>query len=230
MDTVTFGTKNSYTDFGLILSSKDIGFPQAKTKTIEIPGANGVIDLTDCLTKDIKYENRTLSFTFAVIDRPERWAAKLSEIANYLHGKKMKIFMDWDKNYYYEGRCSVNQFKSNKRTGSLVVDCDCDPYKYEENLASEPWIWDTFCFLDGIIYNNNIAVNGTKTVTLVNRRKVVTPTFKCTAPMTVVFDGVTYNLPKGQATISDIRLHSGENTITFQGVGTVQVDYERGSL
>ena len=59
-NTVTFGTKNSYTDFGLILTSKEIGLPEPKTEIVEIAGANGVIDLTEALTDDIKYNQRQL--------------------------------------------------------------------------------------------------------------------------------------------------------------------------
>ena len=230
MDTVTFGTKNSYTDFGLILSSKEITLPKAKTNTVEVPGKDGVIDLTEVLTDDVKYENRKLSFTFTVIDHFNGWAARLSEVTNYLHGRKLRIYMDWDRNYYYEGRCSVNNFKSNKRTGKIVIDVDADPYKIEKNSISDPWVWDTFSFIDGVIHTSRYTITGSATVILINRRKVVSPTFTCSAAMTVTFEGVTYSLPSGTSTVLDIRLQEGENTITFTGTGTVQIDYKGGSL
>lgn len=230
MDGVAFGTKHSYRDFGLILSSKTISLPKAKTKTVEVPGADGVIDLTEALIDDIKYQNRSLQFTFTVIDPMASWAAVLSAVTNYLHGRKMRIYMDWDRNYYYEGRCSVNQFKSNKRTSTIVIDCDCDPYKIEKNSASDPWIWDTFSFVDGIIYLNKATVSGSASVNLINRRKIVSPTFTCSAAMTVTFKDVTYSLPKGTTTVLDIRLQEGDNTVVFNGNGTVQIDYKGGSL
>lgn len=230
MNGVTFGTKHSYNDFGLVLSSKEISLPAAKLKTVEVPGADGVIDLTDVLVDDVKYENRTLSFTFTVIDPLASWAAVLSEVTNYLHGRKFQIVMDWDRNYYYEGRCTVNQFKTNKRTATIVIDCDCEPYKVERYSSSEPWIWDTFSFVDGIIYINKVTIEGSLSVTLINRRKVVSPTFTCSAPMTVTFNGVRYNLPVGTTTVLDIRLQEGENTVSFTGNGTVTIDYKGGSL
>ncbi len=230
MNGVTFGTKHSYNDFGLILTSKTISLPKPKTKTVEVPGADGVIDLTECLTDDVKYQNRSLQFTFTVIDPMASWAAVLSEVTNFLHGRKLRIYMDWDKNFYYEGRCNVNSFKSNKRTATIVVDCDCDPYKIEKNSTSSPWLWDEFSFVDGIIYTNKVTVSGTTSATLINRRKVVSPTFTCSAAMTVTFEGVTYTLPVGTTTVLDIRLQEGENIVTFKGTGTVQIDYKGGSL
>lgn len=230
MHTVTFGTKNSYEDFGLILTSKDIGLPDPKTEEVEMVGADGVIDLTEVLTDDIKYKRRKLTFTFTVIDAMNSWSSVLSQVTNYLHGKKLRVLLDWDKNYYYEGRCKVNQFKTNKRLATIVIDADVDPYKLEVNSTSSPWIWDTFSFIDGIIYLNTVTVSGSKTVNLLNRRKIVSPTFTTTATMSVVHNGVTYSLPKGTTTVLGIRLTEGDNFVTFKGTGTVTIDYKGGSL
>lgn len=101
---------------------------------------------------------------------------------------------------------SVNNFKSNKRLATIVIDCDCDPYKVEKNSTSDPWLWDEFSFVDGIIYTNKVTVSGSATATLINRRKVVSPTFTCSAAMTVTFESVTYSLPVGTTTVLDIRL------------------------
>lgn len=230
MNTVTFGTKNSYRDFGLILTSKDIGLPEPKTETVDLTGANGVIDLTEVLTDDIKYKQRKLQFTFTVIDPINAWSVTLSEVTNYVHGRRLRILLDWDKNYYYEGRCKVNQFKTNKRLATIVVDAEVDPYKLEVNSSSTPWIWDTFSFIDGIIYLNTVTVSGSATVNLLNRRKIVSPTFTTTANMKVNYNGVTYDLPKGTTTVLGIRLQEGDNFVTFTGNGTITIDYKGGSL
>lgn len=230
MNTVNFGTKNSYEDFGLILTSKDIGLPDPKTEEVDVIGADGVIDLTEVLTDDVKYKKRKLSFTFTVIDSMSAWSTILSNVTNYLHGKKIRILLNWDKNYYYEGRCTVNQFKTNKRTATIVVDASVDPYKMEVNSSSSPWLWDTFSFIDGIIYINSVDVSGSRTVNLINRRKIVSPTFTTTANMTVSHNGKVYDLPKGTTTVLGIRLMEGDNFVTFSGKGTVTIDYKGGSL
>lgn len=230
MQTVTFGTKNSYKDFGLILTSKDIGLPEPKMEKVDVPGADGVIDLTEVLTDDVKYKQRKLQFTFSVIDPINVWSTTLSKVTNYLHGRKLKILLDWDKNFYYEGRCKVNQFKTNKRLATIAVDAEVDPYKLEVNGAGQPWFWDTFSFIDGIIYLNKAEVSGTTTVNLINRRKIVSPKFTTTANMTVTFDDATYDLPKGTTTVLGIRLKKGDNHVTFKGNGTVTIEYKGGSL
>lgn len=230
MKGVTFGTKHSYKDFGLILTSKTVNLPDLKTETQDVPGMDGELDLTDAITDDVKFKNRKLSFTFTVIDPVKQFFIVLSEVTNFLHGKRLRVVMDDDKNFYYEGRCKVNQFKTDKRTATIIIDCDVEPFKTEINSAGEPWIWDTFSFVDGIIYMNEVKVSGSATINLINRRKIVSPTFTCTSAMTVSFNSSTYSIPKGTTTVLDIRLQEGDNYVTFMGTGTVTIQYKGGSL
>jgi len=46
MKGILFGTYHSYKDLHLILSEKEMGSPQVKTQTLDIPGGDGVLDFT----------------------------------------------------------------------------------------------------------------------------------------------------------------------------------------
>ncbi len=230
MQTVTFGTKNSYDDFGLILTDKDIGFPEPKLEKVDVIGADGVIDLSEVLNDDIKYKTRKLQFTFTVLKGNKYWASTVADIANYLHGKKLRIQMDFDPAYYYTGRCKINSFKTSKRLCTITIDAECEPYKLDINGNGEKWLWDTFSFQNGFIRVNAVTVNGSLQVNLQNQRKIVSPTFTCSTAMTVTFDGVTYNLPKGKTQVLGIRLQYGTNYVTFRGNGTVKIEYQGGAL
>lgn len=230
MQTVTFGTKNSYDDFGLILTDKDIGFPEPKLEKVDVIGADGVIDLSEVLNDDIKYKTRKLQFTFTVLKGNKYWASTVADIANYLHGKKLRIQMDFDPVYYYTGRCKINSFKTSKRLCTITIDAECEPYRLDINGNGEKWLWDTFSFQNGFIRVNAVTVNGSLQVNLQNQRKIVSPTFTCSTAMTVTFDGVTYNLPKGKTQVLGIRLQYGTNYVTFKGNGTVKIEYQGGAL
>lgn len=228
---VTIGDKHSYNDWGLILSSKTISPPVPKTNRVSVPLMDGTIDLTEILTEDIKYEDRTLSFTFSVIDKRNTWAEKISEIENYIHGKRLKIVCDDDPAFYYIGRVSVDNWNSDSRVGKLVVNCTVEPFKYDILSSSMDWEWDIFDFDQGIINETgDLIVDGTRTITLICRRKRMFPIFTASAEMTVKFDGVTYNLPAGSNKIYDIFLCEGKNELMFTGNGTVSIDYIGGSL
>ena len=230
MQTVTFGTKNSYDDFGLILTDKDIGFPEPKLEEVDVIGADGVIDLSEVLNDDIKYKTRKLQFTFTVLKGNKYWASTVADVANYLHGKKLRIQMDFDPAYYYTGRCKINSFKTSKRLCTITIDAECEPYRLDINGNGEKWLWDTFSFQNGFIRVNAVTVNGSLQVNLQNQRKIVSPTFTCSTAMTVTFDGVTYKLPKGKTQVLGIRLQYGTNYVTFKGNGTVKIEYQGGAL
>lgn len=49
MKGVTFGTYHSYDDFNLLLTSKEVAAPKVKTIEIDVPGADGALDLTEMM-------------------------------------------------------------------------------------------------------------------------------------------------------------------------------------
>lgn len=231
MNGVTIGEKHSYNDWGLILSEKVISPPAPKTSKVEVPMRDGSIDLTEALSDEIKFEDRLISLTFTVIDPIAEWSVKISEIKNYLHGKRMKIIFDDDLAFYYIGRVTVNKWTSNKNIGTLVVECVAEPYKYDLFTSAEDWEWDTFDFEQGIINETGqIAIDGSVTVSLVCRGKRMVPVFAASAPMTMLYEGATYNLLAASQKFYDIFLREGMNEFTFTGKGTVSIDYMGGSL
>ena len=231
MKTVTFGTKNSFDEFGLLLKSKSIGLPEPKTELVDIPYMDGMLDLTEALSPKIKYKNRTLELTFSTVRR-RSFLADLSKLAKYLHGKKLRVILSEDPGYYYMGRCTINPFKSNKGIGELVVNVDADPYKMETaGIAGEEWLWDPFSFVDGIIRTNRFVINGTRTVSVINQTMNVSPTFVVTGgALTVTWNNINYRLPVGTTTVEEIILEEGSNQLKFKGNGTVVVKYQGGIL
>lgn len=129
-----FNDKHTYRDWGLLMKSRPlISPPEPKTKLIEVPGSDIVIDLTERLTGAIHYKMRTIRFEFVVMADRERWAALHSEIMNYLHGKSVKIIMDDDSNYYYTGRVTVGDLDPEKKTAVLTMEAHVEPYKRERS-------------------------------------------------------------------------------------------------
>lgn len=231
MKGVKIGEKHSFNDFGLILSSKVISPPEPQLKKVSVPLRDGSIDLTESLTDDIKFNDRTITLTFSVVDPMSEWTAKISKIENYLHGKRLKVIFDDDPAFYYVGRVSVNQWSSQKNIGTIVIECTVEPFKYDLYSSAVDWEWDVFDFDEGIINElGQLIVNGSRTIKLICRRKRMFPSFIASAAMTVTFGGETYNLKAGEQKIYDIFFVEGENELTFTGDGTVSIDYIGGSL
>lgn len=131
MHGVTFGTKHSFRTWGLMLKNRPfISPPKPKTKLIQVPGSDTVIDLTESLTGgEVKYEQREIRCEFCVLGGRPNWSAIYSAILNEIHGKRLQIVMDDDPNYYYIGRVAVDQWESEEATATVVITAEVEPYK-----------------------------------------------------------------------------------------------------
>lgn len=240
MDGVTFGTKHSYRDWGLLLKSRPvISPPSPKTVYVDIPGSDGIIDLTESLTGDVKFDNRTITCEFVVLDARNRWSNIYSEIMDYLHGQRMKVRLDEDMAYYYEGRLQVNEWKSDKVTSTITIEGDVEPYKMEMFSSLEDWEWDSFSFETGVIRDyKNLSVEGSLRIDIPPTRKVVVPIIhvinkNADEAMTVRCGwGETYTLSEGENRILNIKISQKNqyNFLTFTGNGSVSIDYRGGRL
>lgn len=231
MNGVKFGDKHSYDDLGLILSSKEIGSPEAKIYEIDVPYRDGKIDVTEKTTGQVSYNNRHLKFTFSCIDPVNTWSSKYSQLLNLFNGKKMHVICDDDASFYYVARLKVNKWESDKTIGKIVIDGDAEPYKYDVNSSTVDWEWDIFDFEEGIINEmNELIISGERTVTLICRGKRMFPTFIVSSTMTVTYKNETHNLKAGSQKIFDFFFEEGENVLTFKGNGTVSIDYIGGIL
>lgn len=124
---------NTFEDFHIVPTSRPVfTMPDVKTKTIEVPGANGIIDLSEALTGYPVYANRSGSFKFAVLNDIEDWTEIYSKVANALHGKKAKAVLEDDPDWYYEGRWSVGSLDSpsNGTWSSIDLAYNVSPFKY----------------------------------------------------------------------------------------------------
>ncbi len=211
MKGIQFGKYHSWNDFALILTSKEIGTPSIKTETIDIPGGDGVLDLTEFFG-DVKYSNRPLSFEFSTIVPQSEFMNLFSRVQDALHGRKVEITLDEDAQWYYIGRLEISPWKAEKSIGKFTIDCDCEPYKVKKN--------DT-------IVTVNVAEE--TTVILHNSRKAVVPTIDITGEINLTYGVNYYTLSAGRYDLPGVQLVEGDNTILLNGAGTATFTYrERG--
>lgn len=213
MKGIKFNNFHSWTEWGLILSEKEIKSPKPKTKEVDIAGGDGVLDYTEYFG-GVKFENRQLTFKFAktniVLDE---FLALFSTVQNVLHGEKMKIVLDDDPDHYYIGRVTISEWKANKRVGEITVEVDAEPYKYKvaETVVTQ-------------------AVTGTTPMILTNSKMPVVPTITTTAAMTIAFGGYSVEAKAGTFRIPEMQLAEGQNAVTVTGEGSITFRYRQGSL
>lgn len=162
MKGVMFGGLHSFRDLNLILTGKEIGSPPVKTAFVDIPGGDGVIDLTDYFGA-VKYGNRKLSFEFSTIVPQQQFMEQFAAVQNALHGQKMQISLDADPEWYYTGRVSVSPWKSEKNIGKITIDCDCEPYKYRNSAKVVHLCGRNLINLDAGVSTSSVAWVKTET-------------------------------------------------------------------
>lgn len=132
MHGVIFNDKHSYRDWALVCKTRPkVSPPAPKTKLIQVPGSDKVIDLTQALTGEVHYEPRTITFEFVLTAPRETWASLYSDILTYLHGQTVNMIMDNDPNWFYTGRVTVGDLEADKKMGTLTMEATVEPYKRE---------------------------------------------------------------------------------------------------
>lgn len=213
MKGITFGEYHSYDDLSLILNSKEIETPEPKTETIDIPGDDGELDFTE-FSGAVRYKNRKLTFEFSYIGAQSTFMDEFSTVQNAIHGKKMKITLDDDPNFYYVGRCTVNKWKADKNVGKITVEANCEPYKYKQLVTT---------------VTQDISTSGT--VSLSNLKRSVVPKISTTAAITIAWTGGSASLAAGNDQIvPELVLRAGTTEITVTGTATVTFKYQEGEL
>lgn len=126
---ISFDGLHSYHDFGMWLSERpDWGDPEPKLNLVEIPGADGLLDLTEANAGEVKFHNRTITLTFAAMVKADKQESFKARIRNALHGKVCTIIPDEAPDWYYHGRCTVSFIDQASWKLRIIVTVDADPY------------------------------------------------------------------------------------------------------
>lgn len=210
---VRFGDHHSFNDLHIVLTEKEIGAPEVKKSTLDIPGGDGELDYTEFFGEP-KYGNVTHKFTFVSIQN--RLLEQYSVVKSALHGKKMRIVLDADPDYYYVGRCEVSSMHDEHGIGTIVITCDCEPYKY--------------AMAKTVVYQ---AVDGVVDIHLLNSRKRAVPEVWVEAEdsLNIVFGTSNiWDLGSGTYTLPELELTEGENIVTVTGQGAVAFTWQEAAL
>jgi len=239
---------NTWTDWHLIPSSRPaIVNPTISTKYVEIPGANGMLDLTTYLTGNPVYGQRQGSISFLVDNDHESWETLRAKIANALHGRDVCMILSDDPDYYYRGRCTVGNWESGANNSTVNFSYQLDPFKYVVNPpGSTPMVWDTFNFetdydysalMGDVIILSNSEPAKTYYIYIKKNEYSVTPMVTLlSGSISASFAGVTKTVSKPNTTIELGTATNGFSgvderyNLTLAGSGAVRVKLKGGSL
>lgn len=209
---------HTFEDFGLswLQGGFELSEPEIQTHYVEVEGMDGSLDLTENLSGRPVYKNRTLKLTF---DSPagtyESYSALCSKIDRCLHGRRCRIVLDTDPDWFYLGRGKWSHTKDADGVETHVFTATVDPYKYYKDMT-----------------DLTVNVDGTADVVLENSMAPATLLFTTADQgMTVQQGSAEYSiLPGTNMEIYGITLLEGSNVLTITGTGTVTIRYQEGIL
>lgn len=215
MITLSFNGVDTKTGWGLSTAGLDFSSPSPKTHYADLRAADGKLDMTNFFGK-VFYDTRHLTTILEAEGNYSAFMTKVHTVMDAIHGKRVKIKISGDSDYYYMGRCTVEAEKVNYQYGTITIDAECDPYRYKETAQN----------------STVTATAAGVTVTLTAETMPFIPVITCTnSGCTVTYGGHTYDLVQGENRLFELTpLTAGTHTYTIKGSGTVTVHYESGRL
>ena len=210
----TIGGFHTWRDFHAVIQNSDIvGSPTPNTNYVDVPGGNGHIDLTEALTGDVTYSNRTLTFELAMKTMPSLWPQLTKKIYNALHGKAVQVILDEEPSHYFYGRVTVESSARSQIAGQVNISVDCVPYRYE-------------------IEETNVTFTGTGEwqCVLSNDRMWVVPAITATKACSMVYGSSIISLEEGEQKIADFILKEGDTQLYIFGDASLTFRYRKGCL
>lgn len=185
--------------------------PTAKTKYIDITGMDGSLDYTE---QDgyVRYKSGTMVIKVSKLANMDEHYQIMPVLKRICHGKKCKIIVPYDQEYYLLGRISLKE-SCDGYWSSAELTITHEPYRYK----IKPTVREK-------------QVSGSAELICRNLGMIALPVINCSAAMTVTFNKKTYNLVVGENQIDEIILLAGDNRLTFSGTGKVTVTYQEGWL
>jgi hypothetical protein len=211
---LTVGGADLYERFGMAVTDGfELSPPEPVTHTVDVPGRNGALDLTEALSGDVTFSNRKMAFELLWVgDAMAGFEAAKTALSNYLHGRRLAFTWSLDPGYEYTGRFSLTGYSSGIDYGTVSLEVDADPYKIKGPMSAS---------LE--------APGGTAALSC--GRMPCVPTITTSGTATVSADGYgPEEFPAGTHRVRGLVLRQGDNDVTVECTQPVELSWEWGDL
>ena len=220
-------------EFGIAMESASIGFPAKKKIKETVPFMNGYYDFSTIGSNgEIMYEEREIDITFGIpANSKEELQLAYSKILEWcVDISKSQIIFDSMPDYYFEGEVTDSSTIEETMTyGKLQIKFNCEPFKKSVSYVGE-CLWDPFNFEEDYFEDSSFVISGSGTVGIHNPGRRVRPIINCSANATMMHNGKTYNLVKGDNDIYGLYFTNGFNQMTINTNGTISFRFRKETL
>ena len=168
----------------------------------------------------MSFESRTGSFEFLVQNK-KKWSDVYSELLAFMQGRFMRIVLEDDPLYYYEGRLHISSWKSNKNNSTITIDYDLSPFMYETENAVNGYLISERNLSGNVYY---YADESTKVLEMIAECENITG-----SGIKAYIDGSSYQCHEGINLLPTLQC-DGSGSIRLNGTGKITVKYRKGRL
>lgn len=203
--------KDSWLDYGMLTLEAETPEPEVKTKSVEVEGGDGALDMSEAVSGRPVFANRDLSFPFRIVGE---YCEKIrDEVVRDIHGQKRFVQFEGQEHWYY-GRCSVETTLDKGYYIEISVSVDAEPYK--RNIT--PY------------RQENNVINGT-TWTLYNEGDShVLATVELSKAMDIIVDNVNYELRSGKQVAPFLIAPKESKTVIFTDSASAVIEFWEGYI
>lgn len=225
----TFNGHHS-SDFGLkVMSDKTVTLPAKNKVTVQLPYANGLIDLSDIYGNN-SYGERTMTVSCRLYTGRLDYMATQNMyhvIADWLMGTKgkTKLIDDADPYRFYLAEVeAAPTITEGSVYSTIAVVFQCYPFLFHPNEYNE--LWDTFDLINGVMQPTEYDISGSESIVLVNTGEApINLICDAISDFRLNIDGVICPISAGMTDNMDVQLQPGENHIKITGNGTLKFDW-----
>lgn len=196
--------------------------PAPVENLVEVPGRfRGPLDLSTVLTDgEPCYGSRALSIKLESSegDRLAR-AARISDMVNRLHGRRVEIVLPDLPLHYATGRLSIKTLYNDPAHASVEVAGVCDPWLYSKE--------ETVVRLQATAAEQIVRLRNAGSMTVVPVLEVAAQEG---SSVLLGYGGVSRALSAGTYAWPDLLLTPGDHVITYSGAGTLTITYREAVL
>jgi len=212
---ITINGHDIFSEYKMNYLGRTIAAAVPKVKTVDIPLADGSLDLTEALSGTIHYENRTIEIRFELRVSRGYWLMYYKALQKDFNGETVEVIFADDPEYKWTGRCAVGALEDHKSTAGIVLTINAEPFK--KTLASDVYV---------------VEVGQTsETLQIVTSEQRTYVTLQASvSTMSVTFDGESFMVPTTEKSIFGLYFTTGTHSLMFTGAGTVTVKTFGGAL
>lgn len=167
MITLTVNETNLYQAHRIVMEHFEIGIPAPQLTTIEVPGRNGKLDMSEALTGYTTYHNREIEIVLGLTGAEQEIETKRLALMNLLSSKNCRLSFS-HLSGYFEGRCTVTSISREPSHYTVTIQYDCFPYRYlaqgfhqERMLSHQPVTMSCLCLVMPVVPTIETTGNAT---------------------------------------------------------------------